>query len=48
MSLSPHARLPLAARKAALALVQKLADSLMGKLRSRAANPLPRLMQQIE
>lgn len=39
--IEPIAALPglLAARKAALALVQKLGDSRRGKQRSRAANP---------
>lgn len=38
----------LAARKAALALVQKLADSLAGQTAQPGGQPLPRLMQQIE
>ena len=48
--IEPIAALPglLAARKAALALVQKLADSLAGQTAQPGGQPLPRLMQQIE
>ncbi len=46
----PVAELPglLAARKAALALVQKLADSLSGQAAPQGGQTLPRLTQQIE
>ena len=48
--IEPIAALPglLAARKAALALVQKLGDSLAGQTAQPGGQPLPRLMQQIE
>ena len=48
--IEPIAALPglLAARKAALALVQKLGDSLAGQPAQPGGQPLPRLMQQIE
>lgn len=46
----PVAVLPglLAARKAALALVQKLADSLAGQTETKSGQPLPRLTKQIK
>ena len=48
--IEPIAALPglLAARKAALALVQKLGDSLAGQTAQPGGQPLPQLMQQIE